>query len=121
MASLNLAGLTKNLSIFLIKNPVKSYKSSCFATFGEKKHNFLKRVNLKGVIRASASNGSPGLYSSKQFELSIKNVDMILEEVRPYLIADGGDVDVVSVEDGIITLQLQGFHLLSLLSSVECS
>ncbi|WP_369294297.1 NifU family protein [Klebsiella pneumoniae] len=35
---------------------------------------------------------------------------MVLEEVRPYLISDGGNVDVVSVVDGVISLQLQG-HL----------
>ena len=49
------------------------------------------------------------MYSSKQFELTVKNVDLVLEDVRPYLIADGGNVDVISVDDGVITLQLQGF------------
>ncbi|CAL5367642.1 unnamed protein product [Camellia sinensis] len=37
-----------------------------------------------------------------------KNVDMVLEDVRPYLISDGGNVDVVSVADGVISLKLQG-------------
>ena len=35
-------------------------------------------------------------------------MDLVLEDVRPYLIADGGNVDVVSVEDGIVSLKLQG-------------
>lgn len=35
-------------------------------------------------------------------------MNLVLEDVRPYLIADGGNVDVVSVEDGIISLKLQG-------------
>ncbi|KAJ8620522.1 hypothetical protein MRB53_029051 [Persea americana] len=37
-----------------------------------------------------------------------QNVDLVLEDVRPYLISDGGNVDVVSVEDGVIYLKLQG-------------
>ncbi|XP_059311776.1 nifU-like protein 1, chloroplastic [Lycium ferocissimum] len=65
-----------------------------------------KRLNL---VRASSVDESPpGLYSAKQFELTLENVDMVLEDVRPYLISDGGNVDVVSVEDGVVLLQLQG-------------
>lgn len=39
--------------------------------------------------------------------MTIEAVDRALDEVRPYLIADGGNVDVVSVENGVIALQLQ--------------
>ncbi|KAI4329821.1 hypothetical protein MLD38_028164 [Melastoma candidum] len=51
---------------------------------------------------------SPGLYSSVQLDLTIKNVDLVLDDVRPYLIADGGNVEVVSVDDGVVSLKLQG-------------
>ncbi|XP_072961612.1 nifU-like protein 1, chloroplastic [Typha angustifolia] len=54
------------------------------------------------------SSSSPGLYSAKVYELTAENVNWVLEDVRPYLIADGGNVDVVSVEDGVISLKLQG-------------
>ncbi|KAF2325052.1 hypothetical protein P3X46_003314 [Hevea brasiliensis] len=72
-----------------------------------------KVVLSKTAIKAtspSAATGSqsPGLYSAQKFELTAQNVDLVLEDVRPYLIADGGNVDVVSVEDGIISLKLQG-------------
>lgn len=50
----------------------------------------------------------PGLYSAEQFELTPENVDKVLDAVRPYLIADGGNVDVVSVENGVVSLKLQG-------------
>ncbi|KAJ6343779.1 hypothetical protein OIU76_005514 [Salix suchowensis] len=40
--------------------------------------------------------------------IPLAGIDLVLEEVRPYLISDGGNVDVVSVEDGVITLKLQG-------------
>ncbi|CAK7348471.1 unnamed protein product [Dovyalis caffra] len=66
-----------------------------------------RRVFHKTAIRATGSS-SPGLYSAQQFELNPQNVNLVLEEVRPYLISDGGNVDVVSVEDGVITLKLQG-------------
>jgi len=73
----------------------------------------IQRLGSLGAVKASASGGSgspapPGLYSSKIFELTPQNVDMVLEDVRPYLIADGGNVDVVSVDDGVISLKLQG-------------
>ena len=41
-------------------------------------------------------------------EMDIASVDKALDEVRPYLIADGGNVEVVSVEEGNVFLRLQG-------------
>ncbi|CAM8968819.1 unnamed protein product [Rhodiola kirilowii] len=69
------------------------------------------KSSIRTVIRASSAPGgtsSPGLYSAQTFDLTVANVDLVLEDVRPYLIADGGNVDVVSVDDGVISLQLQG-------------
>ncbi|KAG1371389.1 NifU-like protein 1, chloroplastic [Cocos nucifera] len=60
------------------------------------------------VASAATGPSSSGLYSAKVFELTAENVNLVLDDVRPYLIADGGNVDVVSVEDGIISLKLQG-------------
>lgn len=40
--------------------------------------------------------------------LTIENVDEALNEVRPYLQADGGDVDVVGIEDGIVAVRMNG-------------
>ena len=34
-------------------------------------------------------------------------VNTALDEVRPYLIADGGNVEVAGVEDGTVYLRLQ--------------
>ncbi|XP_054821044.1 nifU-like protein 1, chloroplastic [Prosopis cineraria] len=71
---------------------------------------FLKKTTIPFVSnRSSASAGSsPGLYSAQKFDLNVSNVDLVLEDVRPYLISDGGNVDVVSVKDGVISLRLQG-------------
>ena len=41
-------------------------------------------------------------------ELTVANVDEALNEVRPYLQADGGDVEVVGIEDGIVAVRMQG-------------
>jgi len=62
---------------------------------------------------AAASASTPpapggGLYSAATYELTAENVDRVLDDVRPYLIADGGNVTVVSVEDGVISLKLEG-------------
>lgn len=60
-----------------------------------------------------AEAGARGLYSADNYELTVENVDTVLEEVRPYLIADGGNVDVVGLKDGVISLRLQGIGSLS--------
>eukprot|EP00897_Mesotaenium_endlicherianum_P004008 jgi/Mesen1/3635/ME000020S03162 len=41
-------------------------------------------------------------------EMSVSSVDKALDQVRPYLIADGGNVEVVGVENGVVFLRLQG-------------
>lgn len=41
-------------------------------------------------------------------EMTVASVDAALEEVRPYLLADGGDVAVVGVEAGVVAVALQG-------------
>ncbi len=35
-------------------------------------------------------------------------VESVLEEVRPSLMADGGDVELVGIEDGVVKLRLLG-------------
>ena len=37
-----------------------------------------------------------------------EKVQQALEKVRPMLQADGGDVELVDVQDGIVTVRLQG-------------
>ncbi|KAE9615891.1 hypothetical protein Lal_00017670 [Lupinus albus] len=63
---------------------------------------------LTKTIQLSSSSSNNNLYSAQKFDLTATNVDLVLEDVRPYLISDGGNVDVVSVEDGVISLKLEG-------------
>lgn len=112
MASLTATRLPKTPTLFS-KIPATShqYPQSVFV----KRHRLTSQgsIFVKTTIRASnpsaaAESSSPGLYSAKKYELTVPNVDLVLEDVRPYLIADGGNVDVVSVEDGVVSLKLQG-------------
>lgn len=41
-------------------------------------------------------------------ELTSENVEMVLDEMRPYLISDGGNVELVELEGPIVKLRLQG-------------
>jgi Fe-S cluster biogenesis protein NfuA len=41
-------------------------------------------------------------------ELTSENVETVLDEMRPYLISDGGNVELVEVEGPIVKLRLQG-------------
>lgn len=35
-------------------------------------------------------------------------VNEVLDELRPMLIADGGDIDLIAIEDGIVSVRLRG-------------
>ncbi len=37
-----------------------------------------------------------------------ENVNAVLDEIRPALKADGGDVELVGVKDGIVSVRLTG-------------
>lgn len=40
--------------------------------------------------------------------LTNENVETVLDEMRPYLMADGGNVELVEVEGPVVKLRLQG-------------
>jgi len=37
-----------------------------------------------------------------------ENIERVLEEIKPYLQADGGDVELVSVEGGVVKVKFSG-------------
>lgn len=41
-------------------------------------------------------------------ELTIDNVEKVLDDLRPYLMSDGGNVEVVELDGPIVKLRLQG-------------
>ncbi|BBA79492.1 NifU-like protein [cyanobacterium endosymbiont of Rhopalodia gibberula] len=40
--------------------------------------------------------------------LTRDNVEQVLDEMRPYLMADGGNVELVDIDGSIVKLRLQG-------------
>jgi len=41
-------------------------------------------------------------------DTTYENVDKVLDSIRPALVADGGNVELVEVDDGTVKLRLQG-------------
>ncbi|RUA09925.1 MAG: NifU family protein [Flavobacteriia bacterium] len=37
-----------------------------------------------------------------------KKVEIALEDIRPYLIADGGNISLISIVDNTVTVRLEG-------------
>ncbi|MEG4289997.1 NifU family protein [Microcoleus sp. C2C3] len=40
--------------------------------------------------------------------LTKENVEAVLNEMRPYLISDGGNVELVEIDGAVVKLKLQG-------------
>lgn len=40
--------------------------------------------------------------------LTTENVETVLDEMRPYLMADGGNVELVDIDGPVVKLRLQG-------------
>jgi Fe-S cluster biogenesis protein NfuA len=40
--------------------------------------------------------------------LTIENVERVLDELRPYLMADGGNVEIVEIDGPVVKVRLQG-------------
>ncbi|KAL3810478.1 hypothetical protein ACHAXA_010172 [Cyclostephanos tholiformis] len=46
--------------------------------------------------------------NDEPLELTWENVDMVLEEMRPYLLQDGGNVAISEIDGPVVRLELQG-------------
>ncbi|MEL7085025.1 MAG: NifU family protein [Cyanobacteria bacterium P01_A01_bin.3] len=46
--------------------------------------------------------------SAETLELTPDNVEKVLDELRPYLIADGGNVELVELDGPVVKLRLNG-------------
>ena len=40
--------------------------------------------------------------------LTLENVETVLDELRPYLMSDGGNVEVVELDGPVVRVRLQG-------------
>ena len=41
-------------------------------------------------------------------DLLTKKVELALDEIRPFLISDGGDISLISIDKNIVKVQLMG-------------
>ena len=46
--------------------------------------------------------------STETMALTLENVEKVLDEQRPFLMADGGNVEVVELDGPIVKVRLQG-------------
>ena len=71
-------------------------------------------MNLSHLERIFTGNWKINRDEPNQLKLHIgdtimkEKVEKALQKVRPMLQADGGDVELVDVQDGIVTVRLQG-------------
>ncbi len=59
-----------------------------------------RRVDHRNYDSTAKYDDSMKRGDTPPLELTVKNVDAVLNEVHPYLISDGGNVSVWSVDDG---------------------
>eukprot|EP01023_Acetabularia_acetabulum_P024208 TRINITY_DN2342_c1_g1_i1.p2 TRINITY_DN2342_c1_g1~~TRINITY_DN2342_c1_g1_i1.p2 ORF type:complete len:248 (+),score=40.79 TRINITY_DN2342_c1_g1_i1:32-775(+) len=46
--------------------------------------------------------------ATEQLELTEENVELVLDDIRPYLMSDGGNVEFVEIDGPVVKLRLQG-------------
>ena len=57
---------------------------------------------------ATADTSTATAESSDPHALTLENVERTLDELRPFLMADGGNVEVVEIDGPIVKVRLQG-------------
>jgi len=99
-------------------------KPSCVAVFGRKPQlcffprqpgtSCKRRGSLGIVATASTTNNSNNSIQDHNnnnggvMALTQENVEQVLEELRPYLIADGGNVSLAGIDGATVRLVLEG-------------
>ena len=63
---------------------------------------------VDGVKQTPVPRESVGLDDETPLELTLDNVEMVLDEMRPYLMADGGNVSVKEIDGATVRLILEG-------------
>ncbi len=60
------------------------------------------------VVSPFSEGANAQAASAGPLPLTLENVEIVLDEMRPYLMADGGNVEVRDIEGGVVQLELQG-------------
>lgn len=56
----------------------------------------------------TATAGTSAEAISDPRALTVENVERVLDELRPYLMADGGNVEIVEIDGPTVKVRLQG-------------
>ena len=64
-------------------------------------------ITQQSVLTIELAQFSKGL-TMQTLALTNENVEKVLDELRPYLMSDGGNVELVEVEGPVVKLRLQG-------------
>ncbi|CAL4989153.1 unnamed protein product [Urochloa decumbens] len=64
----------------------------------------LGRGRRRQAVVQAIANPDPAI----ELPLTAENVEMVLDEVRPYLMADGGNVALHEIDGNVVRLKLQG-------------
>ena len=62
----------------------------------------------KNALTTTRAAGDTASSINETLELTGDNVEKVLDEVRPYLISDGGNVELVEIDGLVVKLRLQG-------------
>ena len=62
----------------------------------------------KNALTTTRAAGDTASSIDETLELTGDNVEKVLDEVRPYLISDGGNVELVEIDGLVVKLRLQG-------------
>ncbi|GAA0184568.1 hypothetical protein LIER_31856 [Lithospermum erythrorhizon] len=63
----------------------------------------IRRSSRKTIVKAVATPES-----ALELPLTAENIESVLDEVRPYLISDGGNVALHEIDGNVVKLKLQG-------------
>eukprot|EP00538_Stauroneis_constricta_P005123 CAMPEP_0119551662 /NCGR_PEP_ID=MMETSP1352-20130426/4851_1 /TAXON_ID=265584 /ORGANISM="Stauroneis constricta, Strain CCMP1120" /LENGTH=242 /DNA_ID=CAMNT_0007597757 /DNA_START=120 /DNA_END=848 /DNA_ORIENTATION=- len=112
-----LVGFSSSLSIgngFMIQQPSSpSFKTTTTSLYDiVSPFDDANTANKESVATTFAEGGAAVSGSDddddQPLDLTWENVDMVLEEMRPYLIQDGGNVAIDEIDGPVVRLQLQG-------------
>ena len=96
----------------LLSSASTSYHRSANVLHRQQKVSLLQGVKFggtgEGKKRTTRAGGESASSVSETLELTGDNVEKVLDEVRPYLISDGGNVELVEIDGLVVKLRLQG-------------
>ncbi|KAH7543628.1 nifU-like protein 2, chloroplastic [Ziziphus jujuba] len=81
-----------------------------------REQNLVRPTSRRRSLRISLPSTSPRIVvkavatpnSAVELPLTAENVESVLDEVRPYLMADGGNVALHEIDGNVVRLKLQG-------------